>query len=313
MNINKINLNLLKTLGALLTERHVSRAAEKLYLSQSAVSNSLNQLREVFQDELLIRAGVEGMTPTPRALELQPQVHQVLQKINQLIFTDKTFNPNTSNRKFKLGMSDHTEFCILPNLLDILCKHAPDVELSVQHVNQLNGNEPLQNGELDLVIGCLFSDSANLVTEDLFDIKGVVAARKSHPLMQKRMTLKQYLSAKHLRIQYRQDNEPTNIDKALLALGETRDVTLSIPHVLPALFSLQHNDLLATIPNFVPDKLARKLNLAIQPIPFKMNLVPTQQTWHRRFDNDPGHQWLREMIKLAINKVSAKGSLIRRR
>lgn len=296
-----MNLNLLIALDALLTEKHVTRAGEKLFLTQSAMSNALNQLRELFQDELLLRSGKNGMILTPRARLIQPKVRKILEEINKVVYDRPGFNPKTSNRLFIIGMSEHAEFCLLPALLKILDKEAPHIEIKVEHINNTNSIKLVETGKVELLIGRYLCDYPQLMTQDLFSSSAVVVARKGHPLMQKKITKKNYLKAKHLQI-YKLRLRHTEIDRRAQEILKNRHVMISLPDVLPALFTLQSNDLLATLPNFIPCQLATKLNLAIQALPFDTPKIVIQQGWHPQHDNDLGHQWLRHVIYKAAKK-----------
>lgn len=300
MNIPRINLNLLIALDALLTERHVTRAGEKLFLTQSAMSNALNQLREIFQDELLIR-GKEGMKLTPRARIIQKKVRKILEEINKMVYDQPAFDPKTSNRLFVIGMSEHAEFCILPPLLKMLDKEAPHVEIKVEQAHHSNAIKLIDTNTVELLIGRYLNDYPQLTTQNLFTSSAIVVARKDHPLMRKKITKKDYLNAKHLQI-HKSELHPLEMNQSAQEIFKNRHVIISLPDVLPALFTLQNNDLLATLPNFIPIQLASKLNLAIQPLPFHTPDIVIQQGWHRQNDNDPGHQWLRNIIYKAAKK-----------
>ena len=301
IDLRKINLNLLLALDALLSECHVTRASKKLFITQSAMSNSLNQLRELFNDELLVR-GPKGMLPTPLAIKLKPKLKQLLESMNTFFAHENEFNPATSTRTFHIGMSDHAEFLLLPKLLTMLTIQAPHVEVSIQHLNSVVNDHRFTTQDLELGVGCMVQNTSNLYTTPLFNIRGQVIARKDHPLMQKRLTLKRYLNAKHLRITYHKNQLriTSNVEMALAEMGKARDIQATLRHVLPALFCLQDSDLIATIPNLLTPDLAERLHLALQPLPFKIHSCQTFLAWHNSTDQDPGLQWLRsEILKAA--------------
>ena len=299
MNIRRLNLNLLTALDVLLSERNVTRAGEKLFVSQSAMSNTLAQLRELFHDELLVR-GPGGMIPTKLGLSLQPEIHRLLSEVEQLITAREAFDPQHSQRVFRLGMSDHVEFCILPTLLKRISKSAPNIELHIEHMNDASNCQALHNGTVELAIASLLDVHNQINTEPLFEAAACVIASKDNPLMQKKLTMKAYLSADHLRIRYQSSSQPTLVDHRLAEMGKKRHVVITLPHVLPALFSLKNTPLLATLPNFISDALANKLGLTMQALPFQLNTIKVKQAWHISHENDPGHRWLREQIKAAL-------------
>lgn len=295
MNISRINLNLLVALNALLTERHVTRAGEKIGITQSAMSNALNQLRDIFQDELLVRRP-KSMVPTARALELAPKLRQVLEQVQSLVNDQQGFDPSKAERVFVIGMSDYSEFVILPTLCRQLREIAPGITIKVRHINQLGDSLPFESGEIELGIGLMGEKSAQLNSELLFKAPIVCIARADHPLMKKPLTLEKYLKADHLRIVYQNDPLPTGTDLALKKLGATRKSPVSLPHLLPALFTLRDTDLLVTFPEPLTAEFASKLGLTMQPAPFEVSPTEVFLAWHRQLDNDAGHTWLRKLI-----------------
>lgn len=187
MNINRINLNLLKVFFVLMQERHVTAAAKRLCLSQSAVSNSLQQLRELFQDELLIRTP-KKMTPTQKALMLAPQVEQVLRQLETLFFYTDEFDYQTSTRTFYMGMSDYAEYVLLPKIYERMREIAPHLSLRVLSYYEFSP-EDFENGPMELGIGLEKKYPKPLIMERLFSDRPVCVARKGNPLFKEPFTL----------------------------------------------------------------------------------------------------------------------------
>ena len=305
MNTKKLNLNLLQSLDALLSECNVSRAAEKCFITQSAMSNALNQLRDVFNDELLIRAP-KRMTLSAKATILQPQLHRLITEMQALMLEEPLFNAAESTRIFEIGMSDIAEFLLLPTILEKLKKEAPNIQLHIQHVNEVSSHKIFTKGEMELATGCFFEETAYLEKKRCFKFKGVVIARKNHPLMQKKMSMKDYLSAKHIRVQYRSGLGHTNTDRVLKESLLERDVVATLPHITPVFFMLQKNDFIATIPGVIPESILNKLGLTVQPLPFKIPTKNTYTIWSKEKNSDPGLVWLRGVIDYAAEKVQGK-------
>lgn len=296
MNIHRINLNLLIALDALLTERHVSRAAQKIFITQPAMSNSLLQLRELFNDELLVRSG-KNMLPTPLALEILPKIKQIMQQIEETFTTRRNFDPATSERKFRIAMSDYMEFILLPLISEKLIKYAPNISLKIIHANMLDNANIFVDRNIDLGIGVVtFPTSSFINAEVLFKEEAICAASAGHPAM-KKLTLKAYKNAKHLAIAYQDDPVLALTDAALKEIGSMRNISLAIPHMLSAMHVLAKTPLLATVPKRMALSLQKQLNLVVQKLPFSVPSVTISQIWHNRFDNDAGHQWLRTLIK----------------
>jgi DNA-binding transcriptional LysR family regulator len=293
MNIRNINLNLLITLDALLTERHVSRAADKVFITQPAMSNSLTQLRELFNDQLLVRSG-KNMELTPLAIEIAPKIKNILQQIEDTVIHPTVFDPKTAKREFKIGMSDYGEFVLLPALAEKLAKLAPNISLRIIHMNMLNDTAIFTEGKLDLGIGIAAFDSPAIRFEKLFSEDAICAARSDHPTI-KKLTAKNYLAAKHLAIAY--ETSTTITDTTLKESGSARDTVLKVPHILVAMHVLANTPLIATVPKRVALTLQQPLKLAVHKPPFTIPSVTVSQAWHKRFDDDAGHKWLRNLIK----------------
>ena len=297
MNIAKNNLNHLIALHALLTERNVTRAGEKIFITQSAMSNVLKQLREVFQDELLVMKG-RNMQLTLRASELYPKVQQILSQAEH-IFMPEAFNPATCHRKFILGMEEYTNFVLLPRLYAYLSQHAPNVEIEVKHVPFFEDNIMLESHKIDLAIG-LFQpseESKHLHHDLLFKERLVCIGRKKHPLFKKRLTLKRYLEAHHVSLTINQKKPSMSIDHILHESGHQRRIVLRLPHIVPGLYTIAGSDLIATVPEGVANEAARLLDISIQPCPFTIPPISFLQAWHPSTNSDSGYCWLRKVVK----------------
>jgi len=290
-----MNLNLLITLDALLTERHVSRAAGKVFITQPAMSNSLTQLRELFKDKLLIRSG-NSMELTPLAIDIAPKIKNILQEIEDTITHSKLFDPKTAKRVFRIGMSDYGEFVLLPHLAEKLATLAPNISLRIIHLNMLNDPSIFIAGKMDIGIGIAALQSPAINSEKLFTEDAICAARTDHPAI-KNLTPKKYLAAKHLAIAYEDEPSSAMTDSTLKSIGAVRDIALAVPHLLAAMHTLAKTPLVATVPKRVALTLQRQLKLAIHKPPFAIPAVTISQAWHKRFDDDAGHKWLRELIK----------------
>ncbi len=295
MNIKKINLNLLIALDALLSEQNVSRAADKIFITQPAMSNSLTQLRQLFNDKLLVRSG-NKMKLTPLAEDLSPKIKNILDKIEETVINREPFDPKNTKRLFRIGISDYGEFVFLSHLAEKLALRAPNISFKLIHMNTLSDPTVFLEGKIDLGIGINQLDSPAINSEELFAEEAVCVARGNHPLM-KNLTLKNYLSAKHLAIAYQDENTRTVTDLSLQEFNVTRDIVIAVPHMLAALFALPQTSYIATVPKRLGIALKKTLKLTIQKPPFKIPTVIISQAWHKRFDNDQGHLWLRQIIK----------------
>ena len=296
--LSKVNLNLLKIFHTLMQERQVTLAAKKLHLTQSAISNSLHQLRELLHDELFIR-GVKKMIPTKKALEIAPEVDQILRKIESFLGQAETFDYKTSHRIFTLGTTDYIDFILLPYLYAFIKKKAPHVSLKILSMNEFPA-EAFINGQIELGIGFEKKLDKQLCHEPLFTDTAVCIARTNHPIFAKPLTLERYLQAEHIRTAV-YSHELTKTDLALAKLNLKRAVKITIPEILPALKIISNSDLVGTFSKKLVIQSAKSYHLRYTNPPLKIPEVSIVQIWHRQQHNDPGLLWLRSIIKEICN------------
>ena len=299
MNIYNINLNLLKTFSVLIQERSVSRAAKRLHITQPAMSNSLNQLRELFKDQILIR-GAKGMIPTQEALNLAPKIERVLLEVERILFYKQKFEYQTETRIFKIGMNDYTEFIILPKLYELIKEKAPNISLKI--IACLNfSQEKFENGDIELGIGMEKKLPKFIKSEILFTDSPVCVAHHSNPIFKKQLTLQNYLLADHLAIN-NQSHELSLTDKALSELKLERKIKLSLPHLLPSLQALANTELVGTLPERMIIQSANLYQLKYKKLPFSIPKISIAQFWHVQQAEDSGLLWLRTIIHEVCNK-----------
>ncbi len=299
MNIYRININLLKVFSVLMQEQHVSAAANRLHLTQPAISNSLQQLRELFQDELLIR-GPKRMIPTQKALFLAPKVDQALNELETLLFHSDEFEYKTSTRTFKLGMTNYAEYVLLGKIYEQIRKSAPKVSLKILHHNEFCA-EDFEKEKLDIGIGLAKKFPRQLQAEKLFMDQPVCVARANHAIFKKPLTLERYLQAEHLAACVYSEELP-RADQALRKLNLQRNIKLSLPNALPALEILASSDLVGTFSRNIILQSAKKYQLKFAPPPFFIAPFPIVQVWHRQQDNDAGLVWLRGEIRRVCDR-----------
>ncbi len=197
MNISNFDLNLLRVLDALLRERSVSRAAERLALSQPAVSNALNRLRELLGDPLLTRVG-RGMQPTARALALEMPIRAALRQIEQSLVTGEGFDPARSQQRFTIAVTDYVELIAMPRLLQQLALEAPGLRIAIRHLTPSLPAEALDQGELDLVLGRFERIPTRFRARRWMSESLRLVARRDHPQLQQAPDLATFLRLRHL-------------------------------------------------------------------------------------------------------------------
>jgi DNA-binding transcriptional LysR family regulator len=301
INLLTLDFNLLLVLSALLEERNVTNAGERIGLSQSATSHALGRLRQVFNDPLLVRSP-KGMVPTPRALELLEPLQKILLNIEQLI-QPTVFDPKTAQGTIQLGASDYATAVILPSVLKQISLQAPQLNLECNNWRS-DTLDNLRNGAIDLGLGVLNLPEANeFRVQKLFVEDFVSVVRADHPIAQTNFTLESYIACSHALITITNSsvsaipNSPiSHVDTVLDSLGVKRRVMLKLPHFLAAPLIVQQTDLILTLPRRVAMLFAKYTNLAVLEPPIELGKYDYMQFWHERCDYDPLHIWLRELV-----------------
>jgi DNA-binding transcriptional LysR family regulator len=304
----KFNFNLLYPFYILHDEKNVTRAGKRLDVTQSAMSNSLNQMRKQFDDQLFIR-GKYGMRPTERADEIAAGLKPILEEVDALVNEESNFNPTTTTREFIVAFTTTMSYMFCAEFTKAFRKAAPNARLTIHNCHHFlydqNAND--QKG-IELLVGMNCQLPTTALSEHIMKASQIVVARKDHPLMQEKLTLNKYLKAKHLLVIFSiaystfQRRKSNLVDETLTQKGLSRNIAISVssqPRVVPAF--LINSDLLAIVPERFFDKLNKRNQFISQPIPFKIPPVKLGQVWHNRYENDPGHHWLRSLVKKVIN------------
>jgi DNA-binding transcriptional LysR family regulator len=296
MELAKLDLNLLLVFHHLLILKRVSAVAELLNMSQPAVSSALGRLRSSLDDELFIRTQA-GMTPTPYALQLAAPVAMAMDGIQQALNVRGAFDPKTSTRNFTIALTDVGEMYFLPVLMDALAHAAPGVTLQVVSVAQSSLKEDMSNGQIDLAMGLLPQLQAGFFQQSLFKQKYVCLMRQKHPLAQlKSMTVSALFAAEHVRV-LATGTGHGRVDLALDKQKHQRKVRLTVPHYVALGDVLQHSNLIATVPERFALRIVKPFDLTMRDLPIKLDNSAIHQCWHGRLHRDPGHQWLRQLMR----------------
>ncbi|AXK80725.1 LysR family transcriptional regulator [Pseudolabrys taiwanensis] len=302
INIRNIDLNLLVVFEALMQERNVTRTADRLGLSQPAISLSLRRLRESLDDPLFIRTR-GGMRPTRRAEQIFSSVAQALDSVQNILQTGTSFSPNQAQRSFNVMMSDIGEIIYLPRLIQKLRQVAPGVRLSVRRLARPRVHDELASGGIDLAIGWV-ETTADLIRDDLFDEKFVGIVRPDHPRIGKRISLAQFASEWHL-VVGRQELASDSLflaandkrEQALARAFRQRKVAVQVPHFLAVPNIISHTDLICVVPRQLGDIYAELGQVRPATLPPGFGSFTVSQFWHKRFEKDQGSLWLRGVVR----------------
>lgn len=294
MNLQDIDLNLLVVFNQLLIERRVSRVADKLGVSQPAVSNSLAKLRKLLGDELFLRTA-QGMVPTPFADQLAESVTYALGMIHSALNQHSSFDPRTSARSFTIGMTDIGEIVFLPALLERLAIDAPGVTLSTVRNATVNLKDEMEAGNVDLAVGLLPQLKTGFFQRRLFRQRYVCVFRKGHQLDKKRITLDDFARAEHV-VVISGGTGHGKVDELLQRSGVQRRVRLTVPHFVAVGHILSATDMIATVPERLAEKLAAPFGLRHLHHPAALPEVAINLFWHAKSHKDPANQWLRSVL-----------------
>ncbi|HCI5682775.1 TPA: LysR family transcriptional regulator [Klebsiella variicola subsp. variicola] len=302
--LRKIDLNLLLTLHALLTEKHVTRAALRLHRSQPAVSHALAQLREHFDDPLLIRKNGK-MTLSARAQTLLPPLEASLYGLNSLVGSP-VFDPSTAKRRFRIAMSDYAARIVLPPLLVYLRVNAPGFDLAISQASREMMLAQLADGEVDLALGIFPGSSAELQKETLFPEQFICLADRRFLPESGKLTLEEWLAKPHVMLGLLPD-AIDEIEKALIARGLKRHICVALPHWSAAVSLLPGTDLVLTVASrsVTPERYHEALSRFEPPLP--LSGFNYEQAWHSRKNTDPAHQWLRRAISMSCENFRTQG------
>jgi DNA-binding transcriptional LysR family regulator len=301
MDLSRIDLNLLVTFDILVSECSVSRTAERLNVTQPAVSHALKRLRTLLDDEVLARRP-RGLQPTARAVSLHPLVKAVLADVHSLLSTTAAFDPATTRRTLRLSMSDAMSVDALPSIARRIRRDAPGLDLVVGTSGPQESCRRIADDEIDLAVGVFPHVPKDLLSRALYrDTLICIADRRNNRLRNGRLDLKAYLEAPHVMVARDRDTG-MQIDEILDAMGIERRIVVTVPHYLSVPLLVRGTDLVGHTRRRSLSVLRMSSDLVVFPVPLPLKVPPLDfiQIWHRRYDGDPGHRWLRDLVVEAV-------------
>jgi LysR family transcriptional activator of mexEF-oprN operon len=292
-DLRRLDLNLLIVFETLMHERSVTRAAEKLFLGQPAISAALARLRSLFDDPLFVRTG-RSMEPTARAEEIFALLSPALDSISTAVSRAADFDPATSTAVFRVGLSDDVEFALLPALLRRLRAEAPGVVLVVRRANYLLMPNLLASGEISVGVSYTEELPANAKRKTLRRSKPKLLRADSVPGT---LSLDDYCARPHALVSFAGDLNGF-IDDQLLKMGRRRKVVLAVPQFNGLGTLLAGTDLLSVVPDYTAAALTAVGGLRAEDLPLETNSFEMSMAWRGAQDNDPAERWLRSRIQM---------------
>ena len=292
----ELDLNLLPVFDSLIRVRKVSRAADELGMSQSAVSHALKRLRLFFGDQLFLKTG-SGMQPTPRALALQAPVLAVMGTVRGELLVRAGFDAADSRRVFSLCLTDMGELIFLPRLIARLREEASACTLRTLQMPMQQIERALETGEADLALGSLHSMPEGLFQQQLFTRSFVTIVNRRNRAVKDAISREQYLAMEHIVVSLSGKLEDA-YDAIVDRLAGPRRVYLTTPHFLTVPMIIEQNpDLIATVPRELATRFAGYNSIKTVETPVDVPPFAIRQHWHPRFQHDAANTWLRRLVK----------------
>lgn len=309
MNFASVDLNLLRVFDALMRERSVTRAGERIGLSQPAVSAALGRLRHLVGDQLFVREG-NAMVPTSRALALAEPVEAALRGIEEALRAAAPFDPSRENRAFRLLGSDYFSIMLMPELAARVGREAPGVLLQLLDGGRASIAPMLAEGRVDLALGPVVDAPEWLACRTLFTSRVVAVVAADHEALARhgvrpgaRLPLDLFCDLPHALCSL-DGGLSTTVDEALATLGRRRRIALTLPHFHPVAVAVAQGQLVASLPIQLARRIAQSLGLSLFELPVDPAPVRIAMHWHRRHEGDPAHRWLRAHVEAILGEAS---------
>ncbi|MBC9209459.1 LysR family transcriptional regulator [Roseomonas aerophila] len=293
-DLSSLDLNLLRVFDAVARERHVTRAAQRLHLSQPAVSNALTRLRAALNDELFLRRP-GGVEPTELALSLAQPVAEVLDRLRETLASHAPFDPASSDRVFTAGFSEYAEAVLAPPLLAHMAVEAPGCLLAIRHADRINALETLEQDEAQMVLGMLAEPPSLYTRLRLLPEAFLVLMRPGHPLAEGKMTVERFSQWPHL-LHSPNGSLDGALDQPMRDAGFPRRLGAVVAHLSAVPAILTRTDMVMALSRRLARQMATAHGLELRPCPVETRHTRLSLIFHRRFEADQGHAWLRRLI-----------------
>ncbi|WP_198670573.1 LysR family transcriptional regulator [Oceanicella sp. SM1341] len=299
-NLRSFDLNLLVAFDALMTEQSVTRAAQRLRIGQPAMSHALATLRMLLQDELFVRSG-QTMQPTLRTRALAGPIRQLLLQAEAALRQQQVFDPATECRLFRIAMSPEVEVFVLPALVALIGRAAPGVYVQSVPAQGNDIDAALENGGVDLVVGCRPASPATGESSVLYEVDATCCYNPALVEIRGPISFDGYIAARHA-LASQDGSLQGYIRDALRAAGPQLNVVMEPMGFFSALAAAQASPLVATVARDVAERFGRPLGLVVDALPIPLSLPAVRMRWGRHAANDPAIGWLRERVREASEK-----------
>lgn len=291
----RYDLNLLRVFIALMEERSVTRAADRLGITQPALSNALNRLRDMLQDPLFIRERY-GMQPTQKAEALAPGIIEAIGQLDGLVLEQQSFDQMRAQMMFTLAPNSYVEYVLIPAVVAKLRVLAPGIKLRITPFGNDLAETEVISGSTALVLGRIVDPPDNLIVQHLMDDSLACVVRADHPTVGNTLNKAEYEQLKHVNVMP-PGRMRAGLFQALDRHGLKREVAVSVTHFLSVPEVIAVTDYCTTLPHQICRRLANDPRLKILPTPVDLGTFPVEIAWHVRYRHDPAHRWLRALIE----------------
>jgi DNA-binding transcriptional LysR family regulator len=300
----RYDLNLLPVFMALMEERSVTRAAVRLGITQPALSNALNRLRDTLRDPLFIRERY-GIKPTQFADEIAPVILETLARLDEVIIGRQPFDPATSTRQFNIAPNSFVEIVLMPSIIAKLRQQAPGVKVSLIPFGNDLADTGVISGTTDMALGRIIDPPDNLIIQHLMDDGLACVVRADHPLIEDSMSREQYEQLRHVNV-LPPGRLRVGVFQALERQGLRRELAISVTHFLAVPEIIAVTDYCATLPGLICQQIAKDPRLKVVPSPVDLGRFPVEIAWHVRYRQDPAHQWFRQLLVETASELTGK-------
>jgi DNA-binding transcriptional LysR family regulator len=289
----KLDLDWLSVFVEIYKTQSVSRAAQALGMEQASASIALNKLRRHFDDPLFCRTSA-GMSPTPRAQIIYPDLLEALLRLEKSRGTSDAFLPQESKREFRICMTDISEIVLLPRLINHLQSIAPSLIIAAEKISP-DSRRQLESGDVDLAVGFTPDLEAGFYQQALFAQNFVCLASGNHPRIRSKLTLKGFSNEGHIQV-ISSGTGHSIVDKVLAKNKIDRRIVLRVPSYLGVARIVAQTEFLVIVPSQLGSALAQQENVKILEPPMQLPSYKVKQHWHERYNQDAGNVWLRKTM-----------------
>jgi len=305
VSLSRLDLNLLRVLDTVLSEKSVVRAARRLHVTPSAISNALARLRSVLGDPLVIRSG-RGVVPTPRAAGLAPSLKRALSELERAVQSD-AFDPATARRQFTLALSDAGQIAHLPRLMKVLAKEIPYSQLRVVGIDTYISSGGIMGTEVDVALIAVAERAPGVHSMPLYKEESVLVARRGHARASAQITKKQLGQLQHVDVQVAPGRGYRELAGIYARLNIKREVALVVPSFIAAAAVVARTDFVATLPTSLVDDLGERVGLRVIITPVPRITTEIKLVWHERTAKDLALRSFREVVARAVGQTKVSG------